>query len=77
VEVPGDPSRKEDAMTWHRKALAAGLVTVAFGVAAAPAAANDGITVRADEDPDFTASAKVHLDSGAPLKETISFDYPN
>ena len=65
-------------MTWRRKAtLATGLVTVALGVGAAPAAANDGIKVHADEDPDLTASAKVHLDGGAPLKESISFDYPN
>ena len=60
-----------------RAALAAALVTIALGAGAAQAAANDGITVRADEDPDLTAKAKVHLDSGAPLKESISFDYPN
>lgn len=65
-------------MTRRRKAFgAAVLVSLALAATAAPAAANDGVTVRADEDPNLTASAKLHLDSGAPAKETISVDYPN
>jgi hypothetical protein len=59
-----------------KRLMATGFAVAALGVAASPAAANDGITVKADEDPDLSASAKLHLDSGAPLKESINFDYP-
>ena len=55
--------------------MAAAFATLALGVAASPAAANDCIAVKADEDPDLLASGKVHLDGGAPLKESISVDY--
>jgi hypothetical protein len=60
-----------------KRLMATGFATVALGAVASPAAANDGITVKADEDPDLSASGKVHLDGGAPLKQSISFDYPN
>jgi hypothetical protein len=57
-------------MTRRWKAvIATGIAGLALAATASPAVANDGISVKADSDPD--ASAKLHLDGGAPTKAKV------